>query len=85
MFICHGIKGQGLLKMPDGAWVNKVRYVEFHHYCGPVLMTDDWHESANRQPNENSLFWDLMKEWQKANFAVDDNKYCIDSQGKKLN
>lgn len=85
MIICNFAKGQGLLKMPNGTWENKTMHVEYHYYCGPVVMTKDWHESAKRQPDEGSLFWDLMQKWRNAIFAVDKYGHCVDADGERLN
>lgn len=59
-------------------------YVEWHNYCGPTIMTKEWHESAFEQPGPRSNFWELTIEWKRAKFAIDEQGYCLDREGKRL-
>lgn len=82
--ICNMVEGQGRMVMPDGSWAGKTRCVEWHGYCGPVLMVGEWAHDAARQPPAHSEWWSLMDLWKRHGLKTDEKGYCVDSQGQRI-
>ena len=82
MIVCSFMEGQGLLKLPE---FEEVLYVEWHSYCGPTVMTKDWFESTTLQPSSESTFWELMEQWKKEGFKLDDRGFILTKESSNGN
>ena len=61
-------------KIIDGK--NRVWIFEDHRYCGPVVI-DRHGDPKDKQPPENSPFWDAVSLWYQQGKQIDKNGFCV--------